>query len=196
MSNRMEAFISHSRKDKELVNRIYKICSRARIRPNIAEFEEIEEGKLNAEDIASMISRSRFFVLFLTRHVIGSIHTQNWVAYEVGYAHGMKTTSLLSLDIYVFEPFDQLKFPIPYLDYYTLFNTDEEPHWEYIENLLSQETKYWSAIFPALWGIERLTQEGTLITCPGCNARYTLLSEVGNFLCPTCRRSKISINYI
>jgi len=190
----MEAFISHSRKDKELVNRIYKTCSRARITPNIAEFEEMEEGKLNAQDIASMIRRSRLFILFLTSNAMESIYNQNWITYEVAFAHGMKTTSTRAVDIYIFEPFDQLEFPIPYLDYYILYDPYEDPHWEYIKGLLTSERDYWSSIFPALWGIERLTYEGTLVECSECNTRYTLLSNVEVFLCPTCRRS-VRITY-
>ena len=64
----MEAFLSHSRKDKELVNRIYKTCSRANIKPNIAEFEELEAGRLTADEIVRMIHRSGLFLLFLTEN--------------------------------------------------------------------------------------------------------------------------------
>jgi len=51
-------FFSHSRKDKELSNRIYKACSRVHIKLNIAEFEELEAGRLTAEKII-FIRRTR-----------------------------------------------------------------------------------------------------------------------------------------
>jgi hypothetical protein len=60
----MEAFLSHSRKDEKMVNSTYKICKRAEIKPNIAEFEEIERGKLGAEEIRDMIDRSELFFCF------------------------------------------------------------------------------------------------------------------------------------
>ena len=185
----MEAFLSHSRKDIEFVNRIYKVCNRARIKPNIAEFEELEAGKLTANDIANMIHRSRYFLLFLTENVINSIHTQNWVAFELGCAYGAKTRppSMLK-DIYVFEPFQQVIFPLPYLDYYILFDPVEEPHWDFIEQTLSEERIYWRKLFPLLWGQRPSDERGIKMYCEECKSEYTLLSRVKEFYCPTCRR--------
>jgi hypothetical protein len=185
----MEAFLSHSRKDKELVNRIYKACSRANIKPNIAEFEELEAGRLTAEKIAQMIHRSRLFLLFLTQNVVNSIYTQNWVVFELGCAYGAKTRSPSEFkDIYVFEPFQQIYFPIPYLDYYILFDPNSEPHWEFIEGILYEEREYWSRIFPLLFGQRPSDRVGIRIYCGGCGSSYTLLSRAERWLCPTCRR--------
>jgi len=187
----MEAFLSHSRKDKELVNRIYKACSRANIKPNIAEFEELEAGRLTAEEIAQMIHRSRLFLLFLTQNVVNNIHTQNWVIFELGCAYGAKTRPSPPLefkDIYVFEPFQQISFPIPYLDYYILFDPNSEPHWEFIEGILYEEREYWARIFPLLFGQRPSDRVGTRIYCRECSSSYTLLSKTGKWLCPTCRR--------
>jgi len=185
----LEAFLSHSRKDKDFVNRIYKVCSRAGIKPNIAEFEELEAGKLTANDIVNMINRSRYFLLFLTENVNSSIYTQNWVAFELGCAYGAKTRPPAELkDIYVFEPFQQVKFPIPYLDYYILFDPVEEPHWDFIERILSEERIYWNRIFPLLWGQRPSDVSGLRMYCKECESEYTLLSRVNEFYCPTCRR--------
>lgn len=187
--NRMEAFLSHSKKDKDLVNRIYKACYRANIKPNIAEFEELGSGRLTANDIANMIHRSRIFLLFLTPNVMNSVYTQNWVIFELGCAYGAKSRPpSVFKDIYVFEPFHQLKFPIPYLDYYILFDPDSEPHWEFIEKILYKEREYWSRIFPLLFGQRPSDQIGIKVQCEKCGSTYTLLSRVKKFLCPTCRR--------
>lgn len=185
----MEAFLSHSRKDMELVNRIYKACSRANIKPNIAEFEEVEAGRLTADRIVDMIHRSRLFLLFLTENVMNSIYTQNWVIFELGCAYGSKTRPPSELkDIYVFEPFSQINFPIPYLDYYILFDPHSEPHWEFIEGILFEEREYWSRIFPILFGQRPSDRIGVRFHCKKCRSIYTLLSKVEEFLCPTCRR--------
>ena len=185
----MEAFLSHSKKDKGLVNRIYKACTRANIHPNIAEFEEIEAGRLTAHEIVQMVNKSRLFLFFLTPNVMNNIYTQNWVVFEIGCAYGAKSRPpSVPKDIYVFEPFDQLKFPIPYLDYYILFDPNTKPHWQYIERILFEEREYWSRIFPLLWGQRPSDQVGIAVYCKECGSAYTLLSQVEKFNCPTCRR--------
>lgn len=185
----MEAFLSHSRADKELVNRIYRVCSRARITPNIAEFEELGTESLTAEDIVQMIHRSALFFLFITPNIMNSIYTQNWVNFELGCAYGAKTRpARLQKDIYVFEPFNQLQFPIPYLDYYILFDPSQDVHWQFIEDTFRKEKIYWSNIFPLLWGQRPSDLSGTRMTCRYCGTTYILLSRVDRLLCPTCRR--------
>ena len=181
--------MSHSREDKDLVNRIYKACSRASITPRIAEFEELGAGDLTAEDIVDMIHASRFFLLFLTPNVSKSIYTQSWVSFELGCAYGAKTRpAQIFKDIYVFEPFSQIRFPIPYLDYYVLIDPDQNPHWQFIEGMLSEERVYWSRLFPLLWGQRPSDQEGIRVICRFCHTQYTMLSRTERWLCPTCRR--------
>ncbi len=126
---RMKAFISHSSKDVKIVNSVFKICERTRIEPLIAEFEEIERGKLGAEQIRAMISHSDLFLLFLSDNVFDekdlakTVYTENWVSFELGCAYGIKAY-IKQPTICVFESFNQLRFPIPYLDYYALYNSD------------------------------------------------------------------------
>jgi len=91
-------------------------------------------------------------------------------------------------DIYVFEPFQQVVFPIPYLDYYILFDPVEEPHWNFIEETLSAERIYWRRLLPLLWGQRPSDERGLGVYCEGCNSEYTLLSRAKEFYCPTCRR--------
>jgi hypothetical protein len=188
----MEAFLSHSKADQELVNRFYKVCSRAEMKPNIAEFEELGTGSLTAEDIVQMIQKSSLFLLFLTPNIMNSVYTQNWVNFELGCAYGARTRPPAEQkDIYVFEPFDQLQFPIPYLDYYLLFDPRQEVHWRFIENMFCEEKIYWSRLFPLLWGQRPSDQFGTRMTCDYCHTTFTLLSKVDSFLCPTCRRESV-----
>ena len=186
---KIEAFLSHSKKDTNLVNRIYKTCSRANIKPNIAEFEKLGTRRLTAEDIVRMIHRSRLFLLFITQNVTDSIYTQNWVNFELGCAYGAKTRPAAVLkDIYVFEPFDQIRFPVPYLDYYVLIDPNQEPHWDFIEDTLSEERIFWSRLFPLLWEERPSDRMGISVSCRECGSAYTLLSRTEKLLCPTCRR--------
>jgi hypothetical protein len=201
----MEAFLSHSNKDERIVNRTFKICQRTKIKPNIAEFEKIESGKLGAKEIRDMIARSDLFFLFLSENVVKTIYTQNWVSFELGCAYAEKREK--KKFIYVFEPFNQLHFPIPYLDYYILFDPNAEPHWDYIEEVLDQERNFIDAtkslnpltqIFVAVYSLqERLKGHparrpsqyyGHQIHHKECGAKYTLLSRPQQWLCPVCRR--------
>jgi len=201
----MEAFLSHSSKDLKIVNSIYKVCQRSKIHPNIAEFEKIEQGKLGAEEIRDMIYRSELFLMFLSENVINdkdyrkTIYTQNWVNFELGCVYAQKKETKKS--IYVFEPFQQLHFPIPYLDYYVLIDPNYEPHWDFVEDLFTMEVSF-DQIVTSLMGqifstIDRLKghplqrpsdYRGFKIYHKECGAKYTLLSKPEQWYCPKCRR--------
>ncbi len=207
----MEAFLSHSSKDKNIVNSTFKICQRAKIKPNIAEFEEIESGKLGAKEIRDMIDKSELFFLFLSENVVNdkdygkTIYTQNWVNFELGCAYAQKKEKKKS--IYVFEPFNQLRFPIPYLDYYILLDPDFDPHWDYIEKLLAHEVDFGDVtkslnpltkIFLAVYSLQSRLQGQPLqrpsdsygfpIHHKECGVKYILLSKPEQWYCPKCRK--------
>jgi len=207
----MEAFLSHSSKDERIVNSTFKICQRAKIKPNIAEFEEIERGKLGAEEIRDMIDRSELFFLFLSENVVNdkdyakTIYTQNWVNFELGCVYAQKKAK--KKYIWIFEPYTQLHFPIPYLDYYILFDPNYDPHWDYIEELLAQEvdfekvTKSLNPLLQMVMAVYSLQErlKGHPIQRPSelhgfqihhkvCGAKYILLTKPTRWNCPKCRR--------
>jgi hypothetical protein len=207
----MDAFLSHSRKDEGIVNSVFKLCKRAKIEPHIAEFEEIQSGKLGAKEIRDMIEKSEFFLLFLSENVVNekdrekTIYTQNWVNFELGRAYAQKKEK--KKFIYVLEPFNQIRFPIPYLDYYFLLDPDSEPHWEYLEDLISDDvsfekyTKSWNPFTQMLLAVFLLTErlkghpfhrpsdrQGHSMHCKECGFSYILLSKPREWLCPRCRK--------
>lgn len=209
-----KSFITHSREDVGLVNRIYKTLTSVGIMPHIAEFEEYEEGKLTAGEIKNKIQESSEVLVFLTPNVTAKTHTQNWVAYEIGVAHALKR------DVYVFEGFNQIEFPVPYLDHYILFEPNEGSHWEFIGNALQQipEAKKDADAGPVVGALlgapfgplgillgagagavltdeqrkrieeRRRELESRRITCLECRGVYHLWSNVNEFKCPICRR--------
>jgi len=207
----MEAFLSHSRKDERIVNSTFKICQRAKIKPNIAEFEEIERGKLGAEEIRDMIDRSELFFMFLSENVINdkdygkTIYTQNWINFELGCVYAQKKVKKKL--VYVFEPFTQLRFPIPYLDYYVLYDPNYDPHWNYIEEVIAQEREFWDVtksinpllrMIVAVYSLREILK-GHPVQRPSerfgfpiyhkvCGAKYILLSKPEQWLCPKCRK--------
>lgn len=130
-------FISHSNKDIQIVNQIYKVLYQIGITPKIAEFEELgERGKLTALDIKDMMLVSNWCLVLLTPKVTATTHTQNWVSYEIGVAH------TYNRPIWIFEheirPINN--FPVPYLDYYFLYDPNNSTDWGAIKSEIHKHT--------------------------------------------------------
>jgi hypothetical protein len=139
-----------------------------------------------------LIGQSYFFV-FLSENVITykepkkTVFTQNWVNFELGCVYAQKKEK--KKFIYVFEPFQQLHFPIPYLDYYVLINPNYEPHWDYVEELFTLEadfdreiTKSWNPLTKIFTALKQLRghqlqrpsdRYGFEIYHRECGAKYT-----------------------
>jgi len=131
----LRVFISHSRRDKELVYNIVKVLYRANVSAFVAEFEELGEyGKLTADDLRREIQSSDIVALLLTRSVTASPYTRNWVTYEVSVAHA------LNKPVWVFESEQEFvqDFPIPHVDYYFIFNPEFREDWRSIEEEISR----------------------------------------------------------
>lgn len=104
-------FISHSKKDEDLVLIMKKILKNIGHTPIIEEFIPVEEREpIPYEEIRSNVEKSEFLFLFLTDNVVATPYTQNWVSYEIGLA------SAHSKKLFVFERIGTpIEFPIPYL---------------------------------------------------------------------------------
>lgn len=200
------AFISHSKRDIELVNKIYRALYQAGITPKLAEFEELgEKGGLTALQIKEMITNSSWTLVFLTPNVVVSDHTRDWVAYEVGVSHG------LSRPVWVFEddrtPIEE--FPVPYLDYYFLYDSQNPQDWGAIKEEIAKYARRLpdlgpaiagailgapfgraGAVFGALLGyakssadLERIKAQAPSgfnkvgLTCAECNSQYTVIGK-------------------
>lgn len=75
----MRAFLSHSSKDKSLID---EIANRLGAANSVYDRESFEEHKRSAEEIMRGLSLSDLFVLFLSQNALAS----NWVQTEVAYA--------------------------------------------------------------------------------------------------------------
>lgn len=211
------AFISHSKKDVGIVNKIYKALYQAGVRPKLAEFEELGKGKLTAHKIKKMIASSSWTLVFLTPNVIARTHTRDWVAYEVGVSHG------LNKPVWVFEDekYQIKKFLVPYLNYYLLYNSRKRKDWHAIKEEIKKQRKF-SELGPKIAGamlggpfgrIRKLSNASPVpakpaserelgfflhseflkvaFSCPSCNSKYTILGRYGKLMsgytCPICR---------
>lgn len=113
-------FISHSKKDEDLVLTMKGTLKNVGHTPIIEEFIPAEEQKpVPYEEIRDNVEKSEFLFLFLTDNVVSTPFTQNLVSYEVGLASA-------NSKLFVFERIGTpIEFPIPYLTDYALFNPDK-----------------------------------------------------------------------
>ncbi len=108
----MEIFLSHSRKDLNLVNTVKKALGLLNYHTIV--YEDLPENLKPWEDrdnIRNLISRSQLIFLFLTNNVISLKHTLTWVQYEDHIA------SIYNKPVIVFEellPVSAANLPILY----------------------------------------------------------------------------------
>lgn len=156
--------------------------------------------RARAKEIREMISKSELFWLFLTENVTKSIFTQNWVSFELGCVYAQKKENTKS--IFIIEPFKQINFPIPYLDYYILYDPDSLAHWDFVENLFTNEVKYkreknYYYLFMMMISLYfRLKGENPSLRPSDrwghkishkCGVKYKMISEIEKWYCPYCR---------
>lgn len=121
-----------------------------------------------------MFSSDALFLLIGPNVIDRGIYTQNWISYEVGLA------SQLGKEIWVFEQIGvPVRFPVPYLDDYVLYDPRNSEHLAYIRHTI--ETYKRIPIlrsFPAIY---------SYVTCPSCSISFNLCTETLMFECPSCR---------
>jgi len=118
-------FVSHSRKDKELVYEVAKLLYRSGVEPFIAEFEELEGRRFTSEEIKREITNSQMLALLLTPNVTLTLHTISWVICEVGVAHALNK----AIQLYENENNPVKDLPIPHIDIYWLFDFKSMGDW-------------------------------------------------------------------
>lgn len=180
-------FISHSKDDTNIRNFFGNIINSIEgFNSKFMEFETIKgypalfiEKIIGNEDVKAV------FVL-LGSNITKSPYTQNWVAFEVGMAKALKK------DIWVFEEFNtDIKFPIPYLDFYMMYTIDNKDHFDFIRSLVKQykDEESLIGILFRLRVKDRFKFAFKKVICPNprCNAFYYLLNTIREFKCPVCR---------
>lgn len=108
----MEVFLSHSRKDLNLVNTVKKALGLLDYHTIVYEDlpENLRAGK-DLDNIRNLINQSQLVFLFLTNNVISLKHTLTWVQYEDHVA------SMFNKPVIVFQeqlPVSTTSFPILY----------------------------------------------------------------------------------
>ena len=199
-------FISHSKKDKDLVVSVKKILENIGHTPIIEEFIPQEKQQvIPYEEIRSNVNNSSFVFLFLTDSIVETEYTKNWVIYEVGVA------SNASIRVFVFERIGTpIHYPIPYFTDFALFNPDRTDDMLEIQKLAKNLGKIRRELLTAGAGAAVGSLFGPLglvlgaiggyvfgpkqekpprVTCPHCNVTFNYYSlRIKDFDCPSCRK--------
>lgn len=206
-------FISHSKRDIELVKVIDFNLRGVGITPILKEFTP--ESKPPYADIDAGIARSDAVFTFLTRNVKVTDHTQNWVTHEITTAHNLNKPT------YIIEDRNNpVHFPIPKLKNYILYDQTSIGDWTLIQNiasLIKRNTDIFLGTLAAgvagallfkknrvagfvggaaLGGIllavtlpEAQLRTPSVITCPKCGIVFNLYTNLNLdcLYCPSCR---------
>ena len=182
---RIQIFVSHSQYDKGIRSSFDTVFARTGVKSVCMEFEQLYQ--LPAwQPIKSEIKASETVFLLLGPNIRSSIHTQNWVAFEVGLACSF------GKDVWVFEQSGSaMEFPIPYLTDYMIYDLEDPQHFDYVRKIIETYANP-SYIFPV--GIDSRTKrgipKGLPFACPydNCHAIYSMHTDISDFLCPSCRQ--------
>ncbi|MCE2498711.1 MAG: toll/interleukin-1 receptor domain-containing protein [Nitrosopumilaceae archaeon] len=200
-------FISHSKKDEDLVLVMEKTLKNMGHTPIIEEFVPAEERKsVPHKEIRSNVEKSEFLFLFLTDNVMATEYTRSWVIWESGLA------SADSKKLFVFERIGTpIKLPIPYLTDYALFDPDNTGDILALQHITKDLGKFRRDILTAVGGAVVGSAFGPVgmalgailgytagpkqpkppvVKCSYCNVSFNYYSSRHRaFSCPSCRRS-------
>lgn len=210
-------FISHSKKDAELVRIIDLNLRAVGITPLFMEFTP--ESEPPYAKIEENVKNSDAVFLFLTQNVLSSIYTQNWISFEVGLAKNTNKPLFL-----VEDGNNTVHFPVPYVSSYILYEPQKIEDWktiqqillnlkQIIENnkllagltvggvvlgtLLNEKDRLSGALTGGFVGLvlggiltslNQATKVHTIkISCPKCKLPFDYYSNFRKFPCPSCR---------
>jgi hypothetical protein len=200
-----QIFISHSSRDRELVDFFARIGARSKVRLVFEELEKLLSGPVNAGHIREGIEASNAVFILLSRHVHSIPYTRDWVVWESGVGHNK--------DIWVLElnsDHGRINVITPFLRHYVVFEPIDL-HFSYLSQVVASYDD--SSVLPAiavggglgaafgevgavvgalagaaLSNPARLRPPGVPITCQLCKSSYAIHIPQGNtiFRCPVC----------
>ena len=208
-------FISHSKKDTELVKIINHNFRSVDVVPLFMEFTP--ESEPLYKKIEENVDLSEAVFLFLTPNVISSDYTKNWITFEVGLA------KKANKPVFVVEDFiSKVHFPVPYLTDYVLYEPAKVEDWIGLQKILQkikrvvEDNKLLLGLTGAgaiLGGLIDRSIRGILIggmagmifagilnalqspirvnsirtKCTKCGIEFNFYSKFSVFPCPSCR---------
>lgn len=137
-----QIFISHSARDRALVDFFARIGARSKVRLVFEELEKLLTGSVNADHIRADIEASSAVFLLLSNHVHSIPHTRDWIVWESGVGHNK--------DIWVFESHSdhgKISVVTPFLRHYVVFEPIDL-HFPYLSQVVASYDD--SGVLPAM----------------------------------------------
>jgi hypothetical protein len=125
-----QIFVSHSAKDKYIVDFFSNAFAGTKVKAVFEEFEKILTGKITPSKVITDIESSNAIFVILSQNVQNIPHTRDWVVWETGTAKNK--------DIWLFEPylqFGRISVVIPYLRHHVIFSINN-PWLGYIRRII------------------------------------------------------------
>jgi len=116
-----QIFVSHSRKDSDIIDFFLRAFAGTKVKPHFEEFEKEVPTGVSADKIARDIQVSNAVFVLLSENVERLPHTRDWINWECGVA--------IQKEIWVFEPLwslGKIRVVVPRFNHYTLFDRTEE----------------------------------------------------------------------
>ncbi|MFH0897568.1 MAG: TIR domain-containing protein, partial [Candidatus Bathyarchaeota archaeon] len=184
-----QVFVSHSSKDKELIDVYRSYFDDAGVKPIFMEYERwSRKGEPNWKWINRHIKESDALWVILTRNVVDlkSPQTQNWVSYEIGVTSACEPRK--PVYVWMEEP---INFLVPYLDHYIPYSI----------HLEKKDEKWWSEEYGRIFKEHYSTVTKQIITspttyendtktpkvqCNNCRTTFCYHGTDYSFSCPCC----------
>ncbi|GBD32117.1 hypothetical protein HRbin33_01081 [bacterium HR33] len=150
-----QVFISHSARDKDLVDFFARLGARTKVRLVFEELEAILAGTISPQKIRRDIASSNAVFLILSKNVQAIPHTRDWVVWEAGVASNK--------DIWIFELASDrgtVSVVTPFLRHYVVFEPNDS-YFNYLSAVLeSYDDSHVLGTLAATTGIGAALGEG------------------------------------
>ena len=172
-----QIFISHSGKDREIVEAIIKSFDGTGYTPILMEDREWDrhDDEPNWLWIKNQILQSEALFVILSKGLVAQEHTQNWVAFEIGVAAGCNPPK----PVYVITG-EQVRFPVPYLNHY----------FPYSMTSANSGQVLWKGSADAVMKMyirqPKYTPEKEPVRCHCCRTEFYMHGIESEFDCPCC----------
>lgn len=201
-----QIFMSHSGRDRGLIDPFKNIFSTSKVKGMFEEYESMLGKQVTSGKIRTDIFQSAAVFLLLTESVQNIPHTRDWVVWESGNARNKP--------LWLFEPVEQFgknTVVIPHVTHHVIYGPGEG-WFRYLKNIVESYdnstalpsfvtgTIFLGALFNPLIGLvggagslmvsckSNLRPAGKLVCCGLCRSQYRLHYPVGmtSTRCPVC----------
>lgn len=178
-----QIFISHSGKDREIVDAIIKSFDGTGVRPLLMEDVQedvLRDGEANWQWIRKQIKESEALFVILSKGLIAREHTQNWVAFEIGVAAGCEPPK----PVFVIMG-ENVTFPVPYLNHYFPYSiTNKPPGFQQVSEILWKGNV--DRLMKTFIQNPSLEPAAPLTCCHQCRTEFYMHGADSGFKCPCC----------